>query len=326
MKQFVRMLTNTQKLNLLQKYLGKAQHGATEAMFHCPICNDPKKEKNKLSVRLVDGTYHCWVCDTGGRSFFQLFRKFAPNALSDPNCEELIGPQQDRHSNRVQLDEDEDKVKLPENLHLAGADSKDPDTLAVRQYLIGRGLTTGDMFRWRISATRHGPFRRKAIVPSFDADGEPNYFIARAIDDSPFKYKNCKRQKTEIVFNEIDIDWSKPVTLVEGVFDAMKCPENTIPVLGSSLPRDSLLFKRLWEHGCSVTVAFDPDLKMKSHKVCDALSRAGLDVWQVWAPDGKDFGSMNKDEVKVILQSAKPWMKNDKLVFKIQNISSGSLF
>ena len=168
-----------------------------------------------------------------------LFRSIAPAALNDPNYKALIGAQQNKVLEEPQVEED--KVKLPKELYLVGInDNKDPDVLAVRQYLLGRGLTTGDMLRWRISATRLGGFRRKAIIPSFDVDGNPNYYITRSIDDSPFKYNNCKRLKTEIVFNEIDIDWSQPVTLVEGVFDAIKCPENTIPVLGSSLPRESL--------------------------------------------------------------------------------------
>ena len=319
------ILTNTQKLKLLQKYLGKAEHGESESVFHCPVCKDSKKDKKKLVVRLTDGTYHCWVCETRGRGFYQLFRKMAPAALSDPDCEPLFEGRQKRQNEEVQVEED--PVNLPEELYLVGMnENRDPDIQAVRQYLMGRGLTTSDMLRWRIAATKYGSLKRKAIVPSFDAEGEPNYYVARVIDDSPFKYNNCKRQKTEIVFNEIDIDWSQPIALVEGVFDAIKCPENTIPVLGSSLPRESLLFKRLWEHGCKVTVAFDPDLKMKSHRVCSDLSKAGLEVSQVWAPDGKDFGSMSKKEVQKVLQSARPWKKEDRLFFKIQNINSGSLF
>jgi hypothetical protein len=249
----------------------------------------------------------------------------APAALGDPACEQLFA--NDRKKQAEEIHEEEDSVNFPKELYLVGESKNyDPDLQAVRRYLLGRGLTPGDMLRWRISATKAGRLKRKAIVPSFDAEGEPNYYVARSIDDSFFKYNNCKRKKTEIVFNEIDIDWSQHVTLVEGVFDAMKCPENTVPVLGSSLPRESLLFKRLWSHGCKVTVAFDPDLKMKSHKVCSDLSKAGLEVLQAWAPDGKDFGMMDKKDVKSILGAAKHWQKEDRLFFKISNISSGSLF
>lgn len=320
------ILTNTQKLNLLQKYLGKADHaGGIQVAFHCPVCNDSRLEKKKLAVRISDGWYHCWVCGLSGKSFYTLLKKLAPQSLADPNMSNMLEKPPELQLAEVQ--EKIDKVELPTELYLVGLnETPDPDIVAVRRYLENRGLTRADMLRWRISATKQGSFKRKAIIPSFDAEGEANYFIARKIDDSTFKYNNCKRPKTEIVFNEVDIDWSKPVTLVEGVFDAINCPENTIPVLGSSLPRDSELFRKLWQHNCCVTVAFDPDLKAKSHKVCNDLSSVGLEVHQAWAPDGRDFGSMTKLEVKNVLQSARPWMKEDRLFFKIRNISSGSLF
>ena len=310
---------------MLEKYLGKGTtSGGPEAAFQCPVCKDSRKDKKKLIVRF-DGWYHCWICGLSGKSFFTLLKKVAPQSLKDPSLEGLVERKlQDLNSSE---EETPTKVDLPEELYLVASDeSYDPDIMAVRKYLEGRGLTKSDMFRWRISATKSGNFKRKAIIPSFDPDGEPNYFIARSIDDGKFKYQNCKRPKVEVVFNDIDIDWSMPVTLVEGVFDAIKCPENTVPVLGSSLPKESELFRKLWQNNCKVTVAFDPDLKDKSHRVCSDLSKAGLEVLQVWAPDGKDFGAMKKDEVSAILKTARPWAKEERLFFKIRNISSGSLF
>ena len=318
------IVTNTQKLKALEKYLGKASTGKSpEAAFRCPVCKDSRKDKLKLIVRF-DGWYHCWTCGLSGKSFYSLMRKAAPKSLSDPSVSFLFDNV--RKESKV-VEAEAEKFKLPDELYLVGTEeSHDPDVAAVRRYLEGRGLTKSDMLRWRISATKSGGFRRKAIIPSFDADGEPNYFIARAIDDGKFKYQNSKRPKVEIIFNEVDIDWTQPVTLVEGVFDAIKCPENTIPVLGSSLPKDSELFRMLWRNNCKVTVAFDPDLKEKSHKVCAELASVGLDVMQAWAPDGKDFGEMSKEEVSEVLKSAQPWAKESRLFFRIKNINSGSLF
>jgi len=318
--------TNTQKIKALQKYFkkGDLSRSGEQLSLRCPTCNAADKTKKKLVVRLSDGWFHCWVCGISGKSYTSLFRKMFPSLLDDPELSFIV----DRTTVNMQAVQEpkEEIVQLPEEIFLLGADdTQDPDVSKVREYLKSRGLTKGDMLRWRICATRQGPLRRKAIIPSFDADGNINYFVARTIDESPYKYNNAKRHRTEIVFNEIDVDWTKPVLLVEGVFDAIKCPENTIPALGSSLSKDSLLFKRLWENNCQVTVAFDPDLKEKSHKVCDLLSRAGLEVKQVWAPDGKDFGSLTKKEVLDVLKTSKYWTKESKLFFKIRNISSGSL-
>lgn len=322
------VITNTQKIKALQRYFGKSDHNTgPQIAFRCPICNDPKKEKKKLMIRITDGWYHCWVCGLSGKSFFTLFKKTFPQAVHDDACEFLFEGHTKNTRRVIAPSSNEIIVELPKGSQLVGVnDLTHPDIVAVQNYLISRGLTKGDMLRWRICATKQGAFQRKAIIPSFDSTGKLNYFVSRAIDESSFKYMNSKRQKTEIVFNEIDINWSKPVLLVEGVFDALKSPDNTIPVLGSSLPKNSLLFRRLWENGCSVTVAFDPDLKEKSHTVCDALSKAGLEVNQVWAPDGRDFGSMTKKDVADVLKNAKPWKKIDRLVSRIRNISSGSLF
>jgi DNA primase len=320
--------TNSQKIKLIQAYFkkGELSRGEDQLAVRCPACNPSDKAKRKLSIRISDGWYHCWVCGLSGKSFYSLFKKTFPDAVHNPEVSALF---EERKSSFLQpsAQKEIEKVSLPEDLFLvASDDTKDPDVLHVRNYLKSRGLTKSDMFRWRICAARSGQFRRKAIIPSFDSDGELNYYVARSIDESVYKYTNAKKHKTEIIFNEIDIDWKKPITLVEGVFDAIKSPENTIPVLGSELPKESALFKKIWENECRVTVAFDPDLKEKSHRLCEAFSSAGLDVFQVWAPDGRDFGSMTKREVAEVLKSAKPWSKESKLFFKIKNISSGSFF
>lgn len=318
------IVSTSQKIRILEKYFKKADTGqeAISIAFKCPICKSSDKSKKKLVVRIADGWYHCWVCGLSGKSYYSLFKKTFPQALGDPDCTIFF----DEKPKFIVSQEVEVKVELPSDSILVGLDeSHDPDVLAVKNYLKERGLTKGDMLRWRICASKSGKLMRRVIIPSFDSEGELNYFISRSISDKGAKYINADKKRTEIIFNEIDVDWTKPILLVEGVFDALKCPENTIPVLTSELSKDSVLFQKLWQNRCQVTVGFDPDLKAKSHKTCEILSKAGLEVFQVWAPEGKDFGKMTKEEVLKTLQGAKPWMKESKLFFKINNIVSGSL-
>jgi len=318
------VISNTQKIKVLQKYFGKGLPGNDGGiLFTCPSCKEIRRDKKKLVVQLDNGWYHCWVCGLSGKSLFTLFKKTFPKSLSDSECISIF-----EHKEKF-LEENqetvEEKVELPKDVVLVGLnETKDPDILAVKNYLSNRGLTKGDMLRWRICAVKNGPLRGKAIIPSFDENGEINFYSARAIYETKYKYINASRHKTEIIFNDVDIDWKKPVLLVEGIFDAIKCPENTIPVLGSELSKKSILFKKLWKNNCTVTVAFDPDLKEKSHKVCNTLSSAGLDVYQVWAPPNKDFGCMTKKEVEEVLKNSKKWYKESHLSFKIGNITSGS--
>ena len=174
-------------------------------------------------------------------------------------------------------------------------------------------------------ASPDGSFRRKAIIPSFDNEGNLNYYVARSIDDlGSFRYKNAKVSKEKVIFNEIDIDWKKPLVLVEGVFDAIKCPENTVPILGSSLSNRSNLFKKILEHQTSCIVALDPDLKMKAYKLASLLRSTGCLVRIAFAPPGKDMGDLSKKETSKILSLSKPYTDMMRLTQKISEIQSGS--
>ena len=149
-------------------------------------------------------------------------------------------------------------------------------------------------------------------------------WLAIDVNKKP-KYVNSNVPKKEVVFNEIDIDWKKPVVLVEGVFDAVKSPENTIPILGSSLSKNSKLFYHLTRHGCDVTVSLDPDLKSKALNLAASLSKAGCNVKVCFAPSNKDLGSMSKKEVVDVFQSAKYFDPMQIIKHKINGIKSGSI-
>ena len=202
----------------------------------CPICKDARSEKKKMVIRLDDGRYHCWVCGAKGLSVKKLISRLRPDVLPAETDLQLF--------KRSDVEVKEEKLSLPDGaIFLAGAESKDPDMLAVKKYLRARGLSSIDFHRWRIMAAKTGTFRRKVIIPSFDDCGELNYYVARTINlNDSIKYRNSQVSKEEVVFNEIDINWKKEVILVEGVFDAIKCPENTIPILGSSLSYKSRLY------------------------------------------------------------------------------------
>jgi len=307
---------------LLDRAFGKgslSRDGVNYAL-HCPACNDSRKEKKKLTVRLDDARYHCWVCETKGSNVKFLIKKHRPD---------LIDPSDKINLNKRNVIEETDEilVKLPGDFVFLGNENiKDPDIIATKKYLLRRGLKKSDIFRWRMLATSKGSFRRKAIIPSFDEDGNLNYYVARSIDGSgPYKYKNAKISKKKIIFNEIDINWKLPVVLVEGVFDAINCPENTIPILGSSLTNNSKLFQKILSNQTPVTVALDPDLKMKAFKIAKLLKSAGCEVQIIFAPNKKDFGDLSKGDVIEILSKSVPYEDFARITHKIRSIRSGTI-
>ena len=311
----------SKKIQLLEGAFGGGYLNVDGVNFHmcCPQCKDSRTSKKKLYIQLEDGWFHCWVCGLSGKNLNFLFRKFAPSRANA--CRDLFP---DKSSKIVVVEDQIEIPDLPDDLILLVEAGKDPDARDVLDYLRSRGLTQGDLYRWRVCVSNEFQFRRKAIFPSFSSDGQFNYYTARHIDETKFKYKNAKIPKRNIVFNEIDIDWNNPIILVEGVFDAVKCPDNTIPSLGSSLPTSSMLYKKLKQNKCTVIVAFDDGAELMSHKVCNRLHLAGCDVYNL-SVKGGDLGSRSKQEVRNILSQTKPWSRISLLNHKISSIKSGSM-
>jgi len=305
---------------LLDKAFGKGliARDGINYQLSCPFCVKKSNTlKRKFHVRLDDFRYHCWVCGAKGKNIWRLVKKLRPEIPGIPNVKSI------RVLPEIEIEEDD--LELPENLIPVFRKSKDPDVKCVQNYLKRRGLTTQKMMRWRIMTAKSGQFRRRALIPSFDLEGKLNYYVARSIDENSFRYKNAKVKKSDIVFNEVDIDWSKPIVLVEGVFDAIKCPENTIPILGSSVSKTSMIYKRIVKNQSDIIVALDPDLPEKAYQVAKTLSEGGSHVYVCFAPLGKDMGDLSYTDAIKIIQSAKPYSGFMNLSHKIGKIRSGSV-
>ena len=284
----------------------------------CPACDDKKKSKMKLVIRLDDGRYQCWVCGIKGNNVAYLVSKYKNSFL------DLISSAFDK---KIQSKGLEDfKIELPEGSVFVLKPNRDPDLKAAVKYLHSRGLSKKDIYRWRIMYCSKGKFRRRVLVPSFDHEGSLNYFVARSIDDNRGpKYLNSKVSKNEIVFNELDVDWKKPIVLVEGVFDAIKCDENTIPILGSSLSKKSVLYQALIKNSCDVTLSLDPDLKDKCYQLANNLARDGCRVSIAFAPEKTDLGALDRMQTRKIMKQKVGYDPMNALRFKIKNIKSGSI-
>ena len=295
----------------------KSRDGVNFAVS-CPVCNDSRKEKKKLVIRLDDARYHCWVCGTKGKNIRWLVKKYRPGFIH------LFGGFSSNKVKELEIP----PVNLPKDfIHLASYRGKDPDIKSVISYLKRRGLKKMDLYRWRLLSCRVGQHKRRVIVPSFDYSGELNYYVARTIDDSVKpKYRNARAKKNDVIFNEIDISWKNPIILVEGIFDAIKSPENSIPLLGSTLSKNSSLYKRLAANESTVYLSLDPDMKDKAYLIANNLSAAGCNVFMSFAPRGKDLGDMPREEVKSLLESSRSYSRNDSLSYAISKIKSGSMF
>ena len=279
-----------------------------------------KKEKKKLCLRVDNEFYHCWVCGFSGKGLARFFRFNAPRHAEQAS--ELF-----QKSIKEKEVEQAPAIQLPSGFTLLASLSErsDPDLRACKKYLMRRGMNEEAMWYFKLGATSSGRYRRRIIIPSFDHEGELNYFTARSIDDSPRKYMNPKISRTEIIFNELNIDWERELTLVEGPFDLFKCNDNATCLLGSTLTENHVLFQSIAKNGTPVLMALDEDAKQKTQKISSLLSSYDIEVRIMDTSNFEDVGAMTRDEFKAASDAATSWSRNDRLRSLISTIRSGSL-
>jgi DNA primase len=275
------------KLKIVKDFLGQYYKSKDEYLFHCPKC---KHHNKKLSLNFDKNVFKCWICDYVGKDISRLVYSYG-NPNNKSRWREITGSID--FSEIDELDEEVIAVKLPEEfLTLTGVKSNPLSTL-VSQYLKERGITRNDLVWWKIGYCPDGKYKQRVIIPSFDLDGELNYFIARSYTKGTWmKYFNPPAEK-DFIFNELYLDWNKDITIVEGVFDAIVAG-NAIPLLGSTLRENSYIFQKIIANCDKVYIALDNDAKAKEFKISELFRLYGVDVYRIDTSGFGDIGEMDK--------------------------------
>jgi hypothetical protein len=308
---------------------GVLSNGGLNISVVCPICAAAKDNlhKKKLVIRTDDFLTHCWVCGYRSTNLTELLSTYHPALLGEYkkkfriipkaekalSIEDIISSMGEMKEKRSQL---ATQLTLPEGFRMLAPNLTQNDSLIKRawSYLRARGLTEADLWRWKIGITTHTPtdrkkdFRYRVIFPSFDSEGKLNFFSARAFlpgwKGPP--YSNPEMKRESIVFNELNIDWSRELTLVEGVFDLVNCNDNATCILGSSLDSSYKLFQEIARNETPVLLALDPDAKVKALKIGRSLLEYGVSVRMLELPIGvKDVGELNRLQFTDLARDAK---------------------
>jgi hypothetical protein len=110
------------------------------------------------------------------------------------------------------------------------------------------------------------------------------------------------------------IDWKNPVTIVEGVFDAIKI-DNSIPLLGSTMMENSILFQRIAMEQPKIYIGLDHDALYKSLNIITSMIQYGLEVYLLNTTQIEDIGSISKYEAERLKEDAK--IMNTENIFDI---------
>lgn len=282
-------MSDHKKLKILKDILGDYNHSSSESLFTCPFCNHHKK---KLSINIKKNAWKCWICDTSGKKVFSLIRRFGDQEQLnewikldktikvDDFDQQILELFANKKKKKISLD-------LPNDYLFLGRKDLPYNSYAPLKYLKERNITEDQINKYKIGYCSLGEYESRIIIPSFDNEGDCNYFIARSYYSETHKYKNPPIAKTHMVFNELLIDFTRPVTIVEGVFDALRAGYNSVPLLGSTLSRKSLLRKRIVENKTEVFLALDADAKKKQSTIVESLLKDNIRV-NVIDTDGYD--------------------------------------
>ena len=317
----------TDKLKFYESIFGRGRISGNGLNFdvRCPICAPADPTKKKLAIRTTDDACHCWVCGWKARSLAPLLRKYGTQEHLNV-YRELTG--QGGRSDLVTAEvEKVQKIELPKDFRLLTlASEMDPDVKAAWRYVYSRGLTDRDAWYFKFGVSDEQRWKRRVIMPSFDSNGELNYFVARAVDkDKKPKYDNPDVDKNPVVFNEINLDWNKRLVLCEGPFDMVKCPENSTALLGSDLDERHEVFNKILLHGTPVALALDGDMwQKKTPRIVKKLQEYNVDVLVVDVRPWGDPGNMSKAEFEKALSEAKPLFWEDRFLTKLDKFVSSS--
>lgn len=281
-----------EKLKILTSFLGPYTRSGGEVLFSCPFC---KHHKKKLSVNIHKNVFKCWICDANGKSLSKLVRKFGNTdaRFKWSKFEDRIEIGDFDNLFEDQKPELEVLINLPANFVSLANKSLPITAKGPLKYLSERGITKKDILRWKIGYCSDGEYANRVIIPSFNKDGYVNYFVARSwIDEFP-RYKNPQASKN-IIFNELFVDWTKPIILTEGVFDAVKAG-NAIPLLGSTMKENSKVFQEIVKREIPVYLALDPDAQKKQDWITETLLSYDVPVYSVDVSGYKDVGEMEPE-------------------------------
>ena len=300
-------MINYDLLSIVEKVLGKGRKtSGNNYSFFSPFISHykPKLEIDLTVNNNGENPWHCWVSNAKGRSIVSLFKKVKAGKQYFDDLNKILKTKNLYIKNKTETKEE---LVLPkEFIHLYQFPKiKDIQVkMQMRQalnYLKSRGIGRTDILRHGIGYCSNGSYSGRIIVPSYDENFNLNFFVSRSIfEEDTLKYKNPKWSKDVIGF-DCFIDWDEPVTLVEGVFDAITARYNAVPLFGKII-QPKLRERILLRKPTKIIVALDNDAYSDAIKISSSLLSDGINVSivQMQSKDINEMGFNNFSDLKSV--------------------------
>ena len=247
-----------------------------QIQVNCPRCQEREglshpDDRYNLEINTAKKVFRCWKCDTPkfSGSLKRLIKLYG-TSIDLQMYKEYGG---DDYFSYEKNDDDEiGFVELPKEF-ISFKNMNEFDILHTEAYkymLLERQISKEIMYKYNLGFCVEGKYEGRIIVPSYDSVGNLNYFLGRAFRKGMKPpYLNPKSDKDKIIFNEGLINWDSTIYIVEGAFEMLSFPVNTVPMLGKTI--SNAMFMALSEKKPAVVIIFDPDAIKNAIEVLQKL-------------------------------------------------------
>jgi DNA primase len=274
-------MKNLKLLQLLESILGKGKPtSGNNVAFFSPFQSHykPKLEIDINTTSAGENAWHCWISDKKGRSIASLFKQLNLPKERFEQLNRII--ESSKYRNTSTESKPVQTIQLPAEYIPLWKKKATPDYRNAIHYLTKRGVTIFDILKYRIGYCEAGEYSGKIIIPSYDATSQLNYFVSRAFYKADTqKHKNPKISKDIIGF-EMFINWSQPIILCEGSFDAIAVKRNAIPLFGKII-QPALQKKIIEERVRDIYICLDADALKNALNIAERFIGEGLNVYFV---------------------------------------------
>jgi DNA primase len=299
-------MINELLVNLVNNALGQGKRTARgNQAYICPFCNHhkPKLEVNFTENSEGKNPWACWTCGKKGQTIRSLFNQSQQPLEFISQLKPLV-----KTGGIYEKSYDVNIVELPSEFKQFN------DTIISRHalsYLRKRNITQNDINKYGIGFCEYGQYAKMIIIPSYNNNGNLNYFTARSFEKEPYiKYRNPEASRDIIPF-EMFINWDLPIILCEGPFDAIAIKRNAIPLFGKNI-QPALMKKIVTSKVQKIYIALDNDALKKALEFCELLLNEGKEVYLVKL-EGKDPSDMGFEHFTKLIQKTTP-LTNYKLM------------
>ena len=300
-------------VNLINRVLGNngiKLKKMNEFMYWSPFISHHKR---KLQINIQTQKWHCWVSNVGGRNLFQLFKKVGASKEQFTELVDLVG--EPKFYKKNNQDTKTELVKLPKEFKPLWNGGDGIVKRHALTYLYKRGINDNDIMKHNIGYCDEGKYSNRIIIPSYDSNGQLNFFVGRDFYNSKLKYLNSFTSKDVIGF-DLFINWDEPIILCEGVFDAMAFKRNAIPLFGKTVSKT--LQKKIIEFGVkTLYLALDDDAMSDTIKITDMFLGEGIDV-RIMVLKDKDPSDIGFKELIKNIQMTPTTKFSDLMKYKLK--------